>query len=164
MCSICERQFYGSNISISHSTMYKFLNENFNMELHFAISQGRRPHFLYDTNQRDLSINPSCLTTIPNTLFEKYHPRGGEVTNALDRVKIEQLINDLLPYMSHVDVTHHIGYKASHDKNSKKKEKKSGTQHYGRYVYTTNDGESTHPEVLPSFSVLRVTSVLSVSF
>mmetsp|Transcript_17494 Transcript_17494/g.29324 ORF Transcript_17494/g.29324 Transcript_17494/m.29324 type:complete len:403 (+) Transcript_17494:55-1263(+) len=115
--------FYGSTIPISHSTMYKFLNKNFNMELHFAISQGRRPHFLYNSNHSVLSTNPSCLTSIPNTLFEKYHPRGGDVTNALDRVKIEQLVNDLQSYMTRVDETHHVGFKSAPNKNSKKKEK-----------------------------------------
>ena len=115
------------------------LNLNFNMEMHFSSSQGRRPHFLYSTNQSDNGINPVYLSPFPNTMFEKYHPRGGGVSNMLDIVKIEQLVNDLQPYMSLVN-ENKIGFNPSSKWERIAKNKM--TRSWGRYVYSTNDGKS----------------------
>ena len=116
--------------------MYKYLNKNFNLELNYAIKQSRRPHFIFSTRHQENGTNPVCLSEIPNTYFERFHPRGGRVSRQTDKVKIEQLVNDLLPYLKPDDNA--IGLKIA----SKKVRKRMKKKHWGRYVYCTNDGEN----------------------
>ena len=58
------------------------------------------------------------------------------MTVVTDKVKIEQLVNDLQPYMTLID-NNLVGFKVAPKKERKKLNKKK----WGRYVYATNDGE-----------------------
>ena len=106
------------------------------MELDYAALQGRRPQFIFSSKHSSNGNNPVSLPPLPNTLFERYHPQNGLLSVASDRVKIEQLVNDLKPYMTVVNYNL-IGFKAASKAERKKLKKKK----WGRYVYATNDGK-----------------------
>ena len=107
------------------------------MELHYAISQNRRPHFIFSTKHSHNRLNPICLPAIPNTHYQRLHPLRGRVSVTTDIVRIERLVNDLKPYMTPESQTL-VGVKVV-SKNEKKKSK--DRIKWGRYVYATNDGK-----------------------
>jgi hypothetical protein len=74
------------------------------VSLKSALECSRRPHFLYGTRESRLSLNPIQLQPLSlckeYSFFEKYHPCEGSVSVASDVVKIQQLVDELKPYMS----------------------------------------------------------------
>jgi hypothetical protein len=84
---------------------------------------GRRPHLLYGSKEKATTHPPMVLPPLQNSYFERYNPENGILTKAEDRVKIQRLVNELIPYMKTVKE----GYEG---------ELKDGKPHgKGKYVY-----------------------------
>lgn len=115
------------------------------MELNYSISKMNRPHFIFSAKHRAQRRNPVCLSPLPTALFEHYHPLRGMVTKVSDRVKLEQLVQDLLPYMTLVE-NNVVGFQNASRKKSSKMRKNG--QKRGRYVYASNDGNTAAVQVL----------------
>lgn len=70
--------------------------------LRCAFESGRRAHFLYGTKESKCNLWPSMLPPLQHSSFNTYNPATGILTNAPDRDKIVQLMNELQPYMRRV--------------------------------------------------------------
>ena len=92
--------FYAANIPLladSESRRSKFASG-----LLYHRSQGRRPHLLYGSKERDGNAVPITLPPLQNSYFNNYHPIDGSLTKESDKVTIEKLIEDLRPHMRFV--------------------------------------------------------------
>lgn len=88
--------FYAANIPVRASP-----KENlFTAGLKFAAKAGRRPHVLYGSREERNDSQPIVLDPLQNSFFEKYHPMKGCLSVKDDCVKIQSLVEVLLPYMT----------------------------------------------------------------
>ena len=85
--------FFAANIpAVNNSERVERLSQG----LKTFVSRGVRPHFLYGTHERKENILPRLIPPMQNSYFEKYHPAKGEVSVPRDKVKIEELVQQLL--------------------------------------------------------------------
>jgi hypothetical protein len=73
--------------------------ENFEGELKKDLLKGRRVHMIYGEKERSRMKSPLVLPPLKNDHFFNYHPLKGNFSVESDRIKIEELINQLLPFM-----------------------------------------------------------------
>jgi hypothetical protein len=93
--------FYAANVPLSKHTKTKLTS--FQYGLKSALENSKRPHFLYGTREHRLSLNPIQLQPLCKEyhFFDRYHPCKGSVTVASDIEKIQQLIDELKPYLAY---------------------------------------------------------------
>ena len=102
--------------------------QKFSAGLRTALSIGRRIHLLYGTRESVGRFGPIVLPPLLHSYFEKYHPLEGNLTVQSDRNKIQQLVQQLEPYMTKTK----YGYEG--DRNA------AGEMHgKGRFSYSNGD-------------------------
>jgi len=88
--------FYASNIPLG-----VFEKQNtFSSALMHTTKCSRRPHFLYGTREHLTGRSPFVLPPLQNSYFEKFHPAKGSLSVASDKTKIDELVNELQPFMT----------------------------------------------------------------
>ena len=92
--------------------------------LRYACSIGRRPHILYGTREDKLNKSLKIIEPLQHSLLEAYSPLKGTITVKTDYQKIEELMNQLKPYIQ----PYKVGYTGDTDENSK-------FHGHGRYNY-----------------------------
>eukprot|EP01038_Epipyxis_sp_PR26KG_P004362 gene4362-6170_t len=119
--------FFAANIPLINSSNRL---EKFKFGLHVHQSHQRRPHMLYGTRESHLNIQPLVLPPLQNSIFKQLHPNDGFISFPSDRIKIEELVNQLLPIMVFVQPE----YVGDLDNN--------GLPHgVGKMIYDNSNGE-----------------------
>jgi hypothetical protein len=94
--------FYGSSIPLNDDT------ENRKRKMRSGLlhnrSRGLRPHFFYGSKCKANGSAPVILPSFHYNHYEKYPPAEGNLSVASDKVKIEQLVVDLVPFLRKVNV------------------------------------------------------------
>ena len=118
---------YAANIPLEKDSTTRMTK--FKAGLLSSLQAGRRPHLLYGTREHKLvGFNPVQLPPLQNSWFYNYNPVKGKLTKESDREKIQQLVNDIEPYMKRVIV----GYTG---------ERNVEGQMHGRGVYRYANGD-----------------------
>ena len=85
--------FYAANVPFPVSDSSNRLAK-FKAGLHAFHQQGRRPHLIYSTKDREYD-SPQILPPLRNSFFNQYHPGEGSFTDENDRQLMYQWIEDL---------------------------------------------------------------------
>jgi hypothetical protein len=93
--------FYAANIPVPKDSPTR-LNK-FAAGLKFQRQEGRRPHILYGSKEKADLRAPIILPPLQYSFFDQYHPEKGTLTREQDRLKIRELVKDLLPYVKKVE-------------------------------------------------------------
>jgi hypothetical protein len=92
---------YAANIPLEKDSAARMTK--FKAGLLSSMQAGRRPHLLYGTKEhKRVGHNPTQLPPLQNSWFDNYNPVKGKLTKESDREKIQQLVNDIEPYMKRV--------------------------------------------------------------
>lgn len=93
--------FYAANIPLAEIVTKK--TSRFKHGLRTAQMNGVRPHFLFGSREKREGLNPIQLQPLQReySFFSKYHPSRGFMTVASDKQKIEDLLEELNPYLKH---------------------------------------------------------------
>jgi hypothetical protein len=67
----------------------------FGGKLRELIGQGKRPHLVFGTREKDREDMPVILPLLEDYLFEKYHPGQGNLSNTDDKVAIDAYVEEL---------------------------------------------------------------------
>jgi hypothetical protein len=105
--------FYAAFVTLradSHERASKFIGG-----LKYACSIGRRPHILYGTREDKLNKSLKIIEPLHHSLLEAYSPLKGTITVKTDYQKIEELMNELKPYIQ----PYHVGYTGEFNANAK---------------------------------------------
>jgi hypothetical protein len=101
-CYVCRcrvEMFYAANIPLAEIVKKK--TSRFKHGLRTAQMNGVRPHFLFGSREKRERLNPIQLQPLQReySFFSQYHPSQGFMTVASDKKKIEELLDELNPYL-----------------------------------------------------------------
>ena len=88
---------YASNIPILPCSDGR--KEKFKASLWSCVESGRRPHMLYGSNESNRKISPIVLPPMSHMWFNRYKPTDGHLTEPTDRDIVEQLVENLKPFI-----------------------------------------------------------------
>ena len=128
---------YASNIPIRYDKI-----QHFALGLEYAVKNGRRPHMLYGTKHENdpvFDLYPYVIEPVSYFIengglpeLRQLDPRQGSITNEKDRLIVEQLMHDLLPYVKPI----HLGYRG--ERNSLGEKHGYGIEVYENKCYKGN--------------------------
>lgn len=115
----------------------------FKNALAYAVSQRRRPHFLYGTKEQYENRPPICLPPLQNSYLDKYNPVEGDLSVSGDREKIKMLLTELQPELEANKLV--VGYKGPQNSSGRKHGKgievlPNGSKYIGHFVDGLKDG------------------------
>jgi len=64
-----------------------------------ALARRGRIHCIYGESERNQNLSPIVLEPLQHMYFEMFHPSAGQVTVPHDKRKIEELVQQLIPYI-----------------------------------------------------------------
>ena len=100
----------------------------FKAGLHSAVSNGRRPQFVYGTYQMQSHLPMRVLPPLLHSYFHRYHPMNGNLSVAEDRLKIIQLVEELMPFLKFAVES----YEGGHNSDGQK-------EGFGKCTYANGD-------------------------
>jgi len=96
-CWTRVEMLYASNVPLCEDIASR--QQKFCAGLREAFNANRRQHFLYGTREKMRNSNVLGLEPLRNSFLKDYSPLTGEITKDSDRIKIEELMEKLQPYM-----------------------------------------------------------------
>ena len=101
-CWCRVEMFYAANVPLFPGSQNRI--NHFSAGFKFHAMNGVRPHLLYGSHELENDMNPIVLPPLQNSYFKQFDPMKGYITYEEDKLKIETLVAQLLPYMKTVDI------------------------------------------------------------